>query len=200
MTNNSRIALQSLHVLIWSSSSVFQYRHHQNVCVCILHKCFYLKCVYGVDPLSHARRRDGHGFPLGSFPVCLSHSLSVPSFHPHSLHRQRFTKSLALPCPAGLPGDHGVVSSPRDLWGVVCANGHGAGHSLQQCARLRSQHWRRHSSERYHCCKWGWRAPPTSQSHQQLCLFFTSQSRRLRLMFTSQSHQTRLPAAVGSQT
>ncbi len=129
------------------------------VCVCILCKCFYLKCVYGVDPLSHALRRDGRGFPLGSFLVCLSHSLSAPSFHPHSQHRWWFTKSPALPCPAGLPGDHGVVSSPRDLWGVVCANGHGAGHRLQQCARLRPQHWCRHGSERYHWCKWGWRAP-----------------------------------------
>lgn len=157
------------------SSSLFLYRRHQDVCVCILRKCFYLKCVYGVDPLSHALRRDGHGFALGSFLVCLSHSLSAPSFHPHSQHRWWFTKSPALPCPAGLPGDHGVVSSPRDLWGVVCANGHGAGHRLQQCARLRPQHWCRHGSERYHWCKWGWRA---SANHIRGSVFSLQANRR----------------------
>lgn len=123
---------------------------------------------------------------------CLSlHSTPVPSTGGGSLNPRL--------CPAGLPGNHGVVSSPWNLWGVVCANGHGAGHRLQQCARLRPQHWRRHGSERYHWCKWGWRAPPTSQSHQRFCLLFTSQSQRLRLMFTSQSCQTRLPAGVVSK-
>lgn len=112
----------------------------------------------------------------------------IPFLSRHSIHIPRTGGGSLNPrlCPAGLPGDHGVVSSPWDLWGVVCANGHGAGHRLQQCARLRPQHWRRHGSERYHWCKWGWWTPPTSQSHQRFCLLFTSQSQRLRLMFTSQ--------------
>lgn len=68
-------------------------------------------------------------------------------------------------CPIGLPGDHGVVSGPRDIRRAVCANGHGSGHCLQQCARLRPQHWRRHGSERHHWCKWGW---GTTSTHQPI--------------------------------
>lgn len=129
---------------------------------------FIWMCLELYPCLSHPVCCDRPGSSLGSvsvlppFPVALC-PLAHPLFrihfpsHGHS-QQQQSTKALALPRPAGLPGDHGVVSGSRNIWGVVCAHGHGASHSLQQCAGLRPQHWRRHRSERHHWCKSGWSA------------------------------------------
>lgn len=205
ITFNCRIAhllFQSHFMLLSSgSSSLFLYRNHQDVCMYFKQVFLSEVCVWSGSSVSCSpswwpwlsTRFLPNLASSFSLILCLSpHSIPIPSTGSGSLNPRL--------CPAGLPGDHGVVSSPRDLWGVVCANGHGAGHRLQQCARLRPQHWRRHGSERYHWCKWGWGTPPTSQSHQRLCLLFTSQSQRLRLMFISQLHQSRLAAAVLSVT
>lgn len=103
--------------------------------------------------------------PFGSvpFPCSLLH-LVPPAHFPNTLPSTRApfssTKAVALPYPTGLPGNLGAVSSTWNIRGVVFAHGHGASHSLQQCARLRPQHWRRHRSERHHSCKCSWSPRP----------------------------------------
>lgn len=115
--------------------------------------------------LVHSCARSGSRLMLSvvmamAFHLAFSQSLSHRSIPVPIAGSVRLKPRL---CPIGLPGDHGVVSGPRDIRRAVCANGHGSGHCLQQCARLRPQHWRRHGSEHHHWCKWGWGTTPTHQ-------------------------------------
>lgn len=89
------------------------------------------------------------------FPSLVASSTSQPKTKPAKPPPLRTLNALGSAL-AGLAVTAGIVNGSWEIWRVLCADGHGPSHCLQQCAGLRPQHWRWHGPERHHYCKW-WR-------------------------------------------